>query len=263
MLFTDPARGEVDMVFQFEHVQLDQGGVEVGHAPARLRDLKALFGRWQAGWPSAAGTASTGTTTTSRGSSPASATTASTASVGQDARHGAAPAPRDAVRLPGRGARHDELPVRLDRATSATSSRSTTTRRSRRGADPSDVLAALRDDAAGTTRARRCSGTPRRTPASPPARRGSPSTRTTPRSTRRPQRADPDSVLPPLPAADRAAPQPSRPSRTATSRCCCRTTSASTRSPAGYDDDRAARARQLLRRAGAGRPDRAGRTPSC
>ena len=25
VLFTDPARAEVDMVFQFEHVQLDQG----------------------------------------------------------------------------------------------------------------------------------------------------------------------------------------------------------------------------------------------
>ena len=25
VLFTDPDRGEVDMVFQFEHVQLDQG----------------------------------------------------------------------------------------------------------------------------------------------------------------------------------------------------------------------------------------------
>ena len=33
-LFTDPARGEVDMVFQFEHVNLDQGVVEVGRPAA-------------------------------------------------------------------------------------------------------------------------------------------------------------------------------------------------------------------------------------
>ena len=49
-LFTDPARGEVDMVFQFEHVGLDQGAAQVGRAArCDLRDLKASFGRWQAG----------------------------------------------------------------------------------------------------------------------------------------------------------------------------------------------------------------------
>jgi oligo-1,6-glucosidase len=48
-LFTDPARGEVDMVFQFEHVGLDQGTSKWDVHPLRLRDLKASFGRWQAG----------------------------------------------------------------------------------------------------------------------------------------------------------------------------------------------------------------------
>lgn len=49
-LFTDPARGEVDMVFQFEHVGLDQGpGGKYDPRPLRLTDLKASFGRWQAG----------------------------------------------------------------------------------------------------------------------------------------------------------------------------------------------------------------------
>jgi oligo-1,6-glucosidase len=48
-LFTDPARAEVDMVFQFEHVQLDQGATKFDLHPLRLRDLKASFGRWQAG----------------------------------------------------------------------------------------------------------------------------------------------------------------------------------------------------------------------
>jgi oligo-1,6-glucosidase len=50
VLFTDPARGEVDMVFQFEHVSLDQGpGGKWDLRPLRLLDLKASFGRWQAG----------------------------------------------------------------------------------------------------------------------------------------------------------------------------------------------------------------------
>jgi oligo-1,6-glucosidase len=48
-LFTDPARGEVDMVFQFEHVGLDHGTSKWDLRPLRLRDLKASFGRWQAG----------------------------------------------------------------------------------------------------------------------------------------------------------------------------------------------------------------------
>jgi oligo-1,6-glucosidase len=48
-LFTDPAREEVDMVFQFEHVGLDFEGSKFAPRPLRLTDLKASFGRWQAG----------------------------------------------------------------------------------------------------------------------------------------------------------------------------------------------------------------------
>jgi oligo-1,6-glucosidase len=48
-LFTDPARAEVDMVFQFEHVGLDQGATKWDVQPFRLTDLKITFGRWQAG----------------------------------------------------------------------------------------------------------------------------------------------------------------------------------------------------------------------
>ena len=48
-LFTDPARAEVDMVFQFEHVGLDFEGSKFRPRPLRVRDLKASFGRWQAG----------------------------------------------------------------------------------------------------------------------------------------------------------------------------------------------------------------------
>jgi oligo-1,6-glucosidase len=48
-LFTDPARAEVDMVFQFEHVEVDHGASKWDVHPLVLRDLKATFGRWQAG----------------------------------------------------------------------------------------------------------------------------------------------------------------------------------------------------------------------
>jgi oligo-1,6-glucosidase len=48
-LFTDPARNELDMVFQFEHVNLDQRGVKWDAFPLDLRDLKRSFGRWQEG----------------------------------------------------------------------------------------------------------------------------------------------------------------------------------------------------------------------
>ncbi|MGY1729575.1 alpha-glucosidase [Geodermatophilus sp. SYSU D01062] len=49
LLFTDPARAEVDMVFQFEHVGLDFEGSKFSPRPLRMRDLKASFGRWQTG----------------------------------------------------------------------------------------------------------------------------------------------------------------------------------------------------------------------
>jgi oligo-1,6-glucosidase len=48
-LFTDPAREEVDMVFQFEHVELDQGATKWDVRPLDLRDLKRTMARWQDG----------------------------------------------------------------------------------------------------------------------------------------------------------------------------------------------------------------------
>jgi oligo-1,6-glucosidase len=48
-LYTDPTRRELDMVFQFEHVQVDHGATRWDVHPLRLRDLKAVLGRWQAG----------------------------------------------------------------------------------------------------------------------------------------------------------------------------------------------------------------------
>jgi oligo-1,6-glucosidase len=48
VLFTDPARREVDMVFQFEHVALDQeDGNKWRPRKLRLTDLKKSLGRWQ------------------------------------------------------------------------------------------------------------------------------------------------------------------------------------------------------------------------
>jgi oligo-1,6-glucosidase len=48
--FTDPERGEVDMVFQFEHVRVDQGGdTKWDLKPLDLRELKAVMNRWQLG----------------------------------------------------------------------------------------------------------------------------------------------------------------------------------------------------------------------
>jgi oligo-1,6-glucosidase len=47
--FTDPARGEVDMVFQFEHVQVDTGTTRWDHRGLKLTDLKRSLARWQEG----------------------------------------------------------------------------------------------------------------------------------------------------------------------------------------------------------------------
>ncbi|MDP9362646.1 MAG: alpha-glucosidase [Chloroflexota bacterium] len=47
--YTDPARAELDMVFQFEHMNLDHGSSRFDPRPLDLRELKAALGRWQAG----------------------------------------------------------------------------------------------------------------------------------------------------------------------------------------------------------------------
>jgi oligo-1,6-glucosidase len=48
--FTDPRNRELDMVFQFEHVNLDYGpGGKFDVLPLRLVDLKTSLGRWQTG----------------------------------------------------------------------------------------------------------------------------------------------------------------------------------------------------------------------
>jgi oligo-1,6-glucosidase len=48
--FTDPASAEVDMVFQFEHVELDRDPSDrLAARPLRLTSLKHSLARWQAG----------------------------------------------------------------------------------------------------------------------------------------------------------------------------------------------------------------------
>ena len=186
-LFTDPARGEVDMVFQFEHVNLDQGATKWDVTGLRLTDLKASFGRWQEGL--AGDGLELAVLEQPR---PAARRLAlrrrrprAPRALGEDARHRPAPAPRDAVRLPGRGARDDERALRphrrLPRHRVAQPPRRGGRARRRRGHGARRACARW----AATTRARRCSGTRASTPASPPASRGSPSTRTSRRSTRR------------------------------------------------------------------------------
>ena len=50
LLYTDPYRAELDMVFQFEHVSLDQaGGRKWDYRPLSLPDLKTSWNRWQRG----------------------------------------------------------------------------------------------------------------------------------------------------------------------------------------------------------------------
>jgi len=48
-LFTDPARRELDMVFQFEHVSLDQGPTKFEPVPLALPALRKSLADWQDG----------------------------------------------------------------------------------------------------------------------------------------------------------------------------------------------------------------------
>ncbi|MDO4784811.1 MAG: alpha-glucosidase [Propionibacteriaceae bacterium] len=49
LVYTDPANREVNMVFQFEHMDIDTqpGKAKWAHRPLRLPELKASLGRWQ------------------------------------------------------------------------------------------------------------------------------------------------------------------------------------------------------------------------
>lgn len=47
--YTDPARGEVDMVFHFEHMQVDRGATKWDVRPFEMPALRACLARWQDG----------------------------------------------------------------------------------------------------------------------------------------------------------------------------------------------------------------------
>ena len=48
-MLTDGERHELDMVFQFEHMELDQGRTKWDHKPLHLPDLKQNLAKWQNG----------------------------------------------------------------------------------------------------------------------------------------------------------------------------------------------------------------------
>ena len=48
-MLTDGTRNELDMVFQFEHMELDQGRTKWDHKPLHLPDLKQNLAKWQYG----------------------------------------------------------------------------------------------------------------------------------------------------------------------------------------------------------------------
>lgn len=47
--FTSPEHNELNMVFQFEHMELDSGADKWDLKPWKLTDLKAVFNKWQTG----------------------------------------------------------------------------------------------------------------------------------------------------------------------------------------------------------------------
>ena len=113
-LFTDPARGELDMVFQFEHVGLDQSATnKCDYLGLDRIALKASLVRWQAaladiGWNSLYWNNHDQPRVVSRFGDDDPDYWAASAKALATVLHLHA---RHAVRLPGRGARHDQLPL--------------------------------------------------------------------------------------------------------------------------------------------------------
>ena len=237
-LFTDPARGEVDMVFQFEHVGLDHGARKWDLRPLRMRDLKASFGRWQAGladvgwnslyWdnhdqPRAVSRFGDDSPRFRRDSATCLATLLhlhrGTPYVYQGQEIGMANFPFATL---------DDFSdlESLNHYVHAVSA----------GEDPAHVLAALRKMSRDNAR------TPVQWDASPSAgfTTGTPWLPVNPDHVEwnaERQRSDAASGARPLPAADRAAARRARSWRWATSRCCCPTTRRSTRSRRSLDGD--------------------------
>ena len=116
ILYTDPARAEVDMVFQFEHVALDQeDGDKWRPKKLLLTELKQTLGRWQEG-PGRARLEQPvlGQPRPGPRRVPLRRRRPVPRALRQDARRHPAPAPRHALRLPGRRTRHDQHDLRRD-----------------------------------------------------------------------------------------------------------------------------------------------------
>ena len=208
--FTDPARQELDMVFQFEHMGLDGGPLRHDSPrPARPQGhVRALAGRPRRrrleqpllGQPRPA--ARRVAVRRRRPRAPGG--------LGAVPGHGAAPAPRDAVRLPGRRARHDQRAVRGDRRLPRHRV-AEPLRRGRRlpARDPETVLATLRVKSRDNAR------TPVQWDTSDQAgfTTGTPWIAVNPNFTTinaEAERAEPGLGLPPLPPTDRAPPRRAR-----------------------------------------------------
>ena len=188
-LFTDPARAEVDMVFQFEHVQLDQGPTSKWDIrPLRLTRpqgvVRALAGRAS---PTSAGTR----LYWNNHDQPRAVSR-----FGDDGEHRVAAAKMLGTVLHlhrGTPYVYQGEELGMTNAPWATiedfrdiESLNHYARGGRGRARRPTTCCSRCARWAATTRARRCSGTPARTPASRPASRGCRSTRTTSRSTPRP-----------------------------------------------------------------------------
>ena len=208
ILYTDPERREVDMVFQFEHVGLDIGAHKWDRSRVDLRDLKASLGRWQdalaeVGWNSLYWNNHDQPRAVSRFGSDAPEHRVASAKLLGTVLHlhrG------HALRLPGRGARHDERAVRYRRRLPRHRVGQLLPARVAARAATSRASWPTCGSAAATTPAPPCSGTTARTRGSRP---GSPGPRTNPNyhGDQRCGRGGRRRLgVPPLPPGHRAAP---------------------------------------------------------
>ena len=239
VLFTGADRHELDMVFQFEHVGLDHGP-----SPSSTT-CRSTWWRSRPRSRVADGPGRTGWNSLYLGnhdqprSCPASATagrprvgpTSTALRVGDAAGDDPAPAPRDALRVPGRRDRHDNAGFTAIDQYRDIESRELVHGNVGRGRHPANACEALAVRSA-TTPGRPCSGTTRRPRAGSPtsnrgsawarAGRGSPSRRTEPPGTAR--------CTSTTAGSSRCATTPG-PSGSATSPCSRRTTRRCGRSP--------------------------------